>query len=282
MPGQVRRTKKPAGQLGRGSIRAHSPTLAENYSRSCKVCKGKNSLYTIFFAIRRDAAGGSEAGKGQGHYRPDAGKRVLGDLDGKRRVGVLERHDPPGRRHLGGGVLRQHAADQQVAQGGGQHAGPGDVIVLEERPVLGRMFGDGGAKPIEVRIDRRPVGRIVRVGLLAASSNYGRQMERLGAGPVPSSEAGHVPSAADIPYQEVEIHRRMKSHGTNQKGQAKIFSHDANANTALFTTVIHIISPVRSNVVITKGPLRIVIQVSVDECTRKRCNDKRREHKVNL
>ena len=99
---------------------------------------------------------------------------------------------------------------------------------------------------------------------------------------MPSSEAGHVPSSAEIPYQEVEIHRRMKSHGTNQKGQAKIYSHDANTNAALFITAIHIISPVRLNVVITKYPLRVMLQVSVDEYTRKRCNDKRREHKIDL
>ncbi len=47
-------TKKPAGRPGRGSMWAHSPIVAKNYSRSCKVCKGKNSLNTILFLNRRN------------------------------------------------------------------------------------------------------------------------------------------------------------------------------------------------------------------------------------
>ncbi len=109
-------------------------------------------------------AGGGEAGKREVGDRPGAGKHVVGELGGERGVGIIERIEPPGHRHLGGGVLGVHATEESVAKGGGQHAGPGDVIVLDQRPGIGWMFGEGRSEALEHGVDRRPVGFI---GLLA-------------------------------------------------------------------------------------------------------------------
>ena len=119
---------------------------------------------------------GGEAGIGEGGDRPGAGEGVGGERDEENRVGIFERHKSPGRRDLGGGVLRQHAADQRIAQGGGQHAGRSHVIVLDRRLVLGRMFGDVLGNILEHDIDRRPAGRIAGVGLLAGPAFCHRRL----------------------------------------------------------------------------------------------------------
>ncbi len=108
-----------------------------------------------------------EAGIGVGGDRPGAVKDLGGKIHDEHGVGIFERHEPPGRRDLGGGILGVHATEESVAKGGGQHAGPGHVIILDRRPILRRMFGEGPGKAVEHGIDRHPVGRIVPIGLLA-------------------------------------------------------------------------------------------------------------------
>ena len=134
---------------------------------------------TTWFVRQLHDAGGGEAGIGEGFYRPGAGKHVVGELGGERGISVFEGDEPPGRRHLGGGILGEHAGEEVIAKGGGQHAGPADVIVLDPRPVLRRMFGDVLGKVFEHGIDRRPVGRIGPIGLLAPRKKIGEAFHPL-------------------------------------------------------------------------------------------------------
>jgi len=126
---------------------------------------------------------GGEAGIGEGVYRPGAGEGVAGDVVTNGGLDVLQTHDPPGRRDLGGVVLGQHAADQSVAQGGGQYAGPADETGCDVCLLFRRPPGDVLGKALEQGIDRRPVGRIAGVGLLAGGASGHRRLSLTGRKP---------------------------------------------------------------------------------------------------